>query len=832
MRDLPSGTVTFLFTDVEGSTKLLHELGADGYAGALAEHRQILREVFKAHAGVEVDTQGDAFFFAFATAPGALEASATALAGLAGGPISVRIGVHTGTPLVTDEGYVGEDVHRAARIAACGHGGQVLVSATTAALLQIQLRDLGEHRLKDLSAPERIYQLGDSEFPALKSLYRTNLPVPATPFLGREQELAQVVEMLSQDDVRLVTLTGPGGTGKTRLALQAAAEVSDRFPDGVWWAPLSRLRDPELLLSAVADAVEADVADQPVIEAVSVRVGGRRALVLLDNAEHLLPQAAIDIAALVNACPNVVFLATSRESLRLSAEHEHPIGPLSGADAVRLFLHRAAAAGSPVSPSPALEELCRRLDDLPLALELAVGRLKLFTPDDLLARLGERLDLLRGGRDADPRQQTLRATLQWSYDLLEPDERRLFRGLSIFRGGCTYDLAEHVCGADPDALQSLLEKNLMRRRETDSGARYSMLETIRPFAREFLDSAGEADELCERHALAYLELTETSRRALRGPEQGAWRRRMVAEEDDLRAALEWSIDAPRPEFAQRLAHALEVHWVRSGRTTEAIRWLDRVLAIDGGATVSRARALATGGIFAPDERAAEERFERSIPMLREYGDDEGLAFALRGHAWLHQRQGRLSLARSELEEAIALFKKLGHTVTTRLLDLGGLALDEGDRDAARQWFERGLQTAKEEGDLLGAAQALANLGNLALDDGDLDEAERSFHGAISTVGDVVAILADGGAIAAIGGLAVCALRRSDPQRAGLLAETATELSKPTENSTWPVLEIRQRQELEDVPLPHRAAFEHGRAKARRAVLDDVIGGLLEEARRG
>jgi class 3 adenylate cyclase len=257
-RELPSGTVTFLFTDVEGSTRLLHELGADAYAVALAEHRCILRGAFGDHGGVEVDTQGDAFFVAFPTAPGALEAAAEALAGLAPGLIRVRIGIHTGTPHVTEEGYVGADVHRAARIAACGHGGQVLVSAATAALLGEEgLRDLGEHRLKDLSAPERIYQLGDGHFPPLESLHRTNLPIPSTPFLGRQHELAKVLGLLSEDDVRLLTLTGPGGTGKTRLAVQAAAGLAARYPQGVWWVPLAPLVDPELVLETAAQALGA-----------------------------------------------------------------------------------------------------------------------------------------------------------------------------------------------------------------------------------------------------------------------------------------------------------------------------------------------------------------------------------------------------------------------------------------------------------------------------------------------------------------------------------------------------------------------------------------------
>ncbi len=305
-RDLPTGTVTFLFTDVEGSTRLLHALGSDAYAEALAEHRRIVREAFTAHGGVEVDTQGDAFFVAFPTAPGALAAAAEAGERLTG-PIRVRIGLHTGTPLLTDEGYVGADVHRAARIAAAGHGGQVLVSSATAPLVDVELTDLGEHRLNDLTAPERIYQLGEREHPPLKTLYQTNLPVPATPFLGRDTELAEIAALLARDEVRLLTLTGPGGTGKTRLALQAAASAADAFAGGVWWVPLAPLRDPQLVLPTAAQALGAS-------GDLSEHIGDRRLLLLLDNFEHLV-SAAADVAPLLSACPNLTLLVTSREPL-------------------------------------------------------------------------------------------------------------------------------------------------------------------------------------------------------------------------------------------------------------------------------------------------------------------------------------------------------------------------------------------------------------------------------------------------------------------------------------------------------------------------------------
>ncbi len=338
--DLPTGTVTFLFTDVEGSTKLLHELGADAYGAALAEHRRVIREACAAEGGVEVDTQGDAFFFAFSTVPDALTAAEELTRELASGPIQVRSGVHTGTPLLTNEGYVGGDVHRAARIAAAGHGGQVLVSATTAELAEFELRDLGEHRLKDLSGPERIYQLGDGKFLALKTLYRTNLPVPATPFLGRERELAEVVGLLS--GTRLLTLTGPGGTGKTRLASQAAGLASDGYPDGVWWVPLAPLRDPDLVLETAAQVVGST-------NGLAEYIADKSLLMLFDNFEQVV-EAAGDVASLLSSCPNLELLVTSREPLHVTGEQEYPVPPLAHEEGVGFFLTRARAV-SPTSRS-------------------------------------------------------------------------------------------------------------------------------------------------------------------------------------------------------------------------------------------------------------------------------------------------------------------------------------------------------------------------------------------------------------------------------------------------------------------------------------------------
>jgi predicted ATPase/class 3 adenylate cyclase len=580
MPDLPAGTVTFLFTDVEGSTKLLHELGADEYAQALGEHRRILREAFTAHGGVEVDTQGDAFFVAFPTAPGALQAAADGVEELTPGPIRVRMGIHTGTPLLGEEGYVGVDVHRAARIAAAGHGGQVLVSVSTAALTGSEgLRDLGEHRLKDLSAPERIYQLGEGEFPPLKSLYRTNLPIPATAFLGREAELAEVGALLAREDVRLLTLTGPGGTGKTRLALQAVAEASDAYPDGVFWVPLAPLRDPRLVLESAAQALDAK-------DGLAEYVAGKRLLLLFDNFEHLV-DATEGLAELLAACVNVQLLVTSREVLRLPGEQVYPVPPLEPEEGAELFVTRARAGDPGFVPTASVPELCARLEHLPLALELAAARLRVLSPEQLLDRLSERLDLLKAGRGADPRQQTLRATLEWSHELLTPEEQKLFRRLAVFAGGCTLGSAEAVCDADLDDLEALVDKSLVRIRETN---RFWMLETIREYATEQLEASGEVEELRRRHAAHFLALAEEAEPYAREVDAG-WLDRLDRELDNLRAALDWLELVGETQLVLRLAGALDDLWGSKGHLAEGRRRLEDALAADESPTAARAKAL-------------------------------------------------------------------------------------------------------------------------------------------------------------------------------------------------------------------------------------------------
>jgi glutaminase len=439
--ELPTGTVTFLFTDVEGSTALLAQLGAEEYAKALADHRTLIRQACTSNDGVEVDTQGDAFFFAFPTASGALAAASRFTEQLAtSGPIRVRAGAHTGTPLLGDEGYVGHDVHRAARIAATGHGGQVLVSASTASLVELELTDLGEHRFKDLGSPEHVYQLGSDTFPPLKSLYATNLPVPATAFVGRERELREVVELLDRDDARLVTLTGPGGTGKTRLTLQAAAEASEGFPDGVHWIPLAPLRDETAVGATFAQALQ--VRDRPGLDIATSIVSTfstKRSLIVVDNCEHVVGGVADLVGQLVGGCPKVLVVASSRERLGLQTERIYEVPPMAIGDGHALFVERASTARPGFQPDERVNAICEAVDQLPLAIELAAARVRALSTTAIHERLSGRLGLLASrNRDVEERQRTLEATIAWSYELLDDEERQVLRGLSVFVGGCTF----------------------------------------------------------------------------------------------------------------------------------------------------------------------------------------------------------------------------------------------------------------------------------------------------------------------------------------------------------------------------------------------------------
>jgi predicted ATPase/class 3 adenylate cyclase len=653
---LPSGTVTFLFTDVEGSTRLLHELGAAAYAEALAEHRRVIREACAAEGGVEVDTQGDAFFFAFPTAPGALGAAAAFTEALASGPVSVRVGLHTGEPLLAAEGYVGKDVHLAARIAASAHGGQVVLSAATAELVGVRgsepqalsLLELGEHRLKDVEGPVSLFQLGDGRFPPLKTIATTNLPTPASSFLGREHELYEA-DLLLQD-TRLLTVTGPGGAGKTRFALELARRAREErfsdYPAGVFSCFFASLRDPALLLPTIAQTLS--IKEQPgqsALDALSSHLEGRQMLLLLDNLEHLL-EAAPQLAALLERCGRLTILCTSRELLRLRGERAYALPPLDEQEAVALFCERAS-----VEPSAPIRELSLRLEGLPLALELAAARLAILTPEQLLERLSQRLDLFKGPRDADPRQQTLRATIEWSYDLLAEEERRLFRALSFFAGGCTLEAAERVADAVLDTLQSLVEKSLLR--FTDG--RYRMLETIREYAAERLEEAGAAENVQRRHADFVLRLSrEVAEASGTRPELLS---AFAREQDNFRAAFAWLGRSDRSADRLELIGETWPFWADRGSWFEGMGWVESALRHSEAGSALRAKVLLAGAGFA--YRLGD------LDTVQRYADEGSRLSAQLGDVLVRARSG-MFLALVAAERGMGIARKLCSWKRSRL----------------------------------------------------------------------------------------------------------------------------------------------------------------------
>jgi predicted ATPase/class 3 adenylate cyclase len=723
---LPHGTVTFLFTDIEGSTRLLQELG-DEYADVLAEHHRMLREEFARHCGVEVGTEGDSFFVAFAKASDALAAAEAAREALENGPIRVRMGLHTGEPMVTEEGYVGIDVHRAARIAAAGHGGQILVSQATRDLAGAdRLRDLGVHRLKDLAAPERLYQLDDGEFPPLKSVDQTNLPVQPTPFVGRERELAEVLALL--DSHRIVTLTGPGGAGKTRLALQAAAESVERYGDGVWFVPLASVRDPTLIEPTVARVVGGP-------DDLFEFLADKRTLLVLDNLEQLLPDAAEIVLRL-----DARILATSRSRLNVATEQEFPVPTLPFDDAAALFTQRARQLEPYFEPNAAVHQIAERLDGLPLALELAAARVKVLTPDQILERLGRSLDLLTSGaHDAPERHRTLRGTVEWSYRLLTTDEQRLFARLAVFAEGFELEAAEAVCSAELDVLQSLVDKNLLRHGED---GRFFMLGTIKELALEQLRDLSDESSLSRRHDDYFLAVAEE----LDARERLSGLRDLSAESLDrfqrelpsFRATLAGLTEGDRHEGTARLGAALWRFWLNRTQYRDAADWLEKAPVDDATLPLDvRAGALGAGGAIAyyvHDDIDRAERFWREGLELRRVQDDpHELGAALSWFSSIAWRRGDFDGAIALHKEALPLFEQAGAEALrlNELHWLGDAYRDRGDFDEAERALEETVTRARELGFDQQLTSTLHSLGDLSLDRRDPDAALPQFAEALA-----------------------------------------------------------------------------------------------------
>jgi predicted ATPase/class 3 adenylate cyclase len=771
--DLPTGTVTFLFTDIEGSTRLLQALG-ERWRPTLEEHNRLLREAIREAGGVDVHTEGDSFFAVFRSATASVAAAVAAQRVIAEHPwapdatVRVRMGMHTGEGAVGGDNYVGLDVHRAARIAATGHGGQVLASSTTTELVRddlpdgVAIRDLGPHRLKDLARPERIYQLTvdglPAEFPPIRSLETpTNLPAQRTGFIGREHEVERVKELLRGPG--LLTLTGAGGSGKTRLALEAARELLGDYPDGVFLAELGPITDPLLVPSAIADAVGVKAEGlRPVLDTLRDELRDREVLLVLDNFEQVIAGAPL-VADLLDAAPRLRILATSREPLHLAGEQELPVPPLAMPDvgaglaelgrseAVALFVQRAAAVDPAFrlteENAEAVAELCRRLDGLPLAIELAASRTKTLPPAGILSRLERRLEVLTGGPiDLPARQRTLREAIAWSHDLLQEDERTLFRRLAVFAGGWTLEAAETVGGLDAepiDLIGSLVDKSLVVRAPTGlQQVRFGMLETIREFGIEQLEAAGDSAVTRARHAELFLGLAEAAEPHLRGLDQKRWLDELELEHDNLRGALRWALDAGRVDVGLRLVGALWRFWHLHGHLDEGRHWAEEALSLPDAAarTIERHKALtALGGVayWQEDLATTGRAYEEALAIAREIGDRLAEAEALYNLSFVPAYEGNIDVAMAILGEGRALFEELEFRrgVADSVWLMAIVARLEGDTATARARAEASLRLHREIGDRFGTNDALHVLGRIALAEGDLTTAGPCFLEALA-----------------------------------------------------------------------------------------------------
>ena len=816
-RALPVGTVSFLFSDIEGSTRMLQELG-DVFRPVLERHNAIVHEAAETHRGHIVKNEGDGFFVAYQSALDAVASAVEIQRRLAGEDwptpqgLRVRIGVHTGEGRLGGSDYVGIDVHRAARIGDAGHGGQTLVSEATARLVEYslpegtRLEDLGTHRLRDLTHEEHIFQLNvpeqPADFPPLRTLTSSkgNLPIRDLTLVGRQDEKEAVIEALAGS--RLVTLTGPGGVGKTTLALKVAEELSAGFEDGVWFVEVSRVPDDNLLASAVARQLH--ITESPlrsITDTLISRLAKARSLLILDGCEHLIDAVAKLTDQLLQGTEELKILATTREWLSIREEHLVQLSPLTVPGpgvrsvegvaqypSVALFVSRARLVSPNFSLGPAnaehVAEVCRRLDGIPLAIELAAARLKVLSVGQLVERLDQQFALLAGtARDLPPHQQTLETTLDWSFDFLGGAERALFTRLSVFNGGFTLEAAESVCSGglvDREHVMNLLgrlvETSLVMATDADP-VRYRLLEPISHYARMRLDERTELATLRNRHAEFYLAMAEDGDARIHDMEQNVWADRLERDRYNLRAALEWLHDSGRVEDAMAMAGALRWFWVIKREVSDGTEWLERTLAHREGVDPEiLARALNGAGLLASRRLAFDEAHSHLIEALdiyrdlgdrvgearqtyqlmatawlrddieeatrlapmaegltREVGDDWMLAWTLAVWGTMARLQGDLVLAREKMTESHRLF--LDHSgvldVGWSALRLGALARDEGDYNEASDRYREGRDLLVIAGDSLGLAHADAGLGAMAWLAGDRDYALELFKSVLA-----------------------------------------------------------------------------------------------------
>jgi predicted ATPase/class 3 adenylate cyclase len=800
-RSSPSGTVTFLFSDIEGSSRLEQEVGTPAYSVLLDQHRAILRAVFEAHGGVEQGTEGDSFFVIFPSTAEAVRAAVDGQRGLASADwpdnriIKVRMGLHTGDVTRSGDGYVGIGINRTARIAAAGHGGQVLVSSATRGLLGEGLppgvgwRDLPRYRLKDFPEPERLSQLVidglPDEFAALRAdlAQPSNLPTSITTFVGRERELEAANRLLGK--VRLLTVSGPGGIGKTRFAVELAHAAASEYPDGTFFVPFEPVDDPILVPGTIARAVGiVESAARPPMELLVELLAGERVLIVVDNFERLTSAASV-IGDLLKAAPGLRFVVTSRAILHLSGEQEFPLDGLevppdadrltpeqrtgrAGVDAratdpehlleygaVRLFVERARSARPSFSLDPtnatAVARICARLDGMPLAIELAAARVRLLSPDAILARLEQQFELLASGaRDVPERQRTLRGAIAWSYDLLDEPGGHLLERLACFVGGFDLDMAEQVCGpADElgrdvfDGIAELADQSLIRQSEVGGEIRFSMPDTIRAFALERLEARGEADEIRRRHAEASLDLARAAAAKLSGDDQRRWLERLERDHENLRAALAWAVEAPNPAIALELPYRLWRFWQKRGHLAEARRRIDEIATRTwvNEDPVAHARLLeALGGVayWQGDFPGAIPAYNGALDLWRAIGDQSEVANALYNLAFTYNIDANakevepvydMSLGRPLLEESLAIYRELGdqHGIGNVLWALGSLDLFARRFETAQPTFIEARRAFKASGDLTMEAWALHMTGVVDVQIEEYEAAAEAFR---------------------------------------------------------------------------------------------------------
>ena len=808
---LPRGIITFLFTDIEGSTQLLQTIGPR-YESVLGDHHRLMRDALAKHDGIEISTEGDAFFVAFTSPADAIMAAAAAqraftqFAQQEDLDLRIRMGLHTGEGKIVGDNYGGIDVHRTARISSSAHGGQVVISETTRALAEpllgehIRLKDLGEHRLKDLDRSEHLYQLCidglRSEFPPLRSLGSrpNNLPVVLTTFVAREREAAQIRALLESS--RLVTLTGPGGTGKSRLSLQIASDALADFEDGVFVVWLAAVTDPELVPSTIGEAL--GIREQglrPMAEIVKSYLSGKHMFLVLDNFEQVI-SAAPFVAEVLTASPLLKVLVTSRAALRISGEQEYPVPPMSlphpdrlpsletlkGSEAVALFSQRARS----VKPdfeiternTETVSEICRRLDSLPLAIELAAARVRLLSPEQILEKLRGGLALLSGGaRDLPARQQTLRNAIAWSYEQLDDSIQAFFRRLSAFVGSWTFESADAICNPDAElqidtleGLDALSEVNLIRLLDSDDGkTRFRMLQTIREFALEAFRATDDYEPITRRHAQFFLDFVDEYAPRLTAEVEAI--RAMELEHDNMRAALRWTIDHSEAGLGLRMGAGLWRFWMLRSHLAEGRKWLTELLALPGAAALTAERAhavMALGSVtywqndFEPtrtnylealeifselndrrgmmdafynagfiyliqnDSVRARSFYEKSRELAGELGDEQGLATAAWGLAMCAVRDRDFDEARDRGTETLERFTKLGNTFGTSLgqFVFFQIARFSGDRLAAYRILLGFHDDADVLGDVSTTQSSLELLSALELEAGHHEDAVR------------------------------------------------------------------------------------------------------------